>query len=138
MWYNINTVRETKPTEYKLNRPKGRKRYIMSITMNIHIQDGAVRIFGSDLELANASAVDKAAFDAIINAIDSAFCIPSVTDCNTRTDNWEDERHWVEDCDEDDEEDWEDDEEEDEEDGEQNKEEELKKAIEKLKEIFGQ
>lgn len=122
----------------------------MSITMNIHIQDGNVRVFGSDLELANATATDKAVFDRIINAIGSASRISPVADCNTHTDNWEDD------------EDWED--EEEEEDGEQDKE-ELKKAlgeilgaafgvailselaegnnkekevVEKLKEIFGQ
>lgn len=106
----------------------------MSITMNIHIQDGNVRVFGSDLELANSTATDKAVFDRIISAIGSASHTPSVTNCNTRIYSWEDE--------------------EDEENGEQDKEEELKEAleeilgaafevatlselVEKLKEIFG-
>lgn len=94
----------------------------MSITMNIHIQDGNVRIFGSDLELANASAVDKAAFDAIIGAISSvtsATPTPSTTDCSKPIDEWdEDDEGWDED---------EDLEEEDEE-------EEIKEALE---EMFG-
>lgn len=64
----------------------------MSITMNIHIQDGAARIFGSDLDLANATATDKAVFDRIINAIGSTSHIPSVTDCNTHTDSWGDDK----------------------------------------------
>lgn len=91
----------------------------MSITMNVHIQDGAVRIFGSDLELANATATDKAVFDRIISAIGSASYVLPVTDCNTLTDSWEDD----EDC--------EDDEDLEEEDGEQYKE-ELKKAFEEM------
>lgn len=60
----------------------------MSITMNIHIQDGAVRIFGSDLELESASAVDKAAFDAIIGAISSAMRTPTIKSCNERIEIW--------------------------------------------------
>lgn len=111
--------------------------------MNVHIQDGNVRVFGSDLELATATATDKAVFDRIISAIGSASRISPVADCNTHTDNWEDDEGW------------EDDEEEDEENGEQDEEEELKEALEemlgatfevaslselaeKLKEIFGQ
>ena len=89
----------------------------MSITMNIHIQDGAVRVFGSDLELANASAVDKAAFDAIIGAISSvtsATPIPSTTDCSKPIDEWDD-----------DDEDWDEEENEEEED----EEEKMKKAL---------
>ena len=91
----------------------------MSITMNIHIQDGAARIFGSDLDLANATATDKAVFDRIINAIGSTSHIPSVTDCNTHTDNLEGD------------EDLEDDEDLEGEDNEQYKE-ELKKAFEEM------
>lgn len=94
----------------------------MSITMNIHIQDGAVRVFGSDLELANASAVDKAAFDAIIGAISSvtsATPIPSTTDCSKPIDEWDD-----------DDEDWDEEENEEEEDEEEEDEEEkMKKAL---------
>ena len=95
----------------------------MSITMNIHIQDGAVRVFGSDLELANASAVDKAAFDAIIGAISSvtsATPIPSTTDCSKPIDEWDE-----------DDEDWDEDEDLEEEDNEQHKE-ELKKAFDEM------
>lgn len=92
----------------------------MSITMNIHIQNGTVSVFGSDLELANANATDKAVFDKIINAISSVSHISPITGCNTYTNNQKDD------------EDWEDDEEEDEEDGEQDKEEELRKAFEKI------
>lgn len=97
----------------------------MSITMNIHIQDGAVRIFGSDLELANASAVDKAAFDAIIGAISSvtsATPVSCTTDCSKPIDEWDE-----------DDEDWDEDEnleEEDEE--EEDKDEELKNALEEM------
>lgn len=80
----------------------------MSITMNIHIQDGAVRVFGSDLELANASTVDKAAFDAIISAISSvtpATPIPSTTDRSKPIDEWdEDDEDWDEDLEGEDEE----------------------------------
>ena len=94
----------------------------MSITMSIHIQDGAVRVFGSDLELANASAVDKAAFDAIIGAISSvtsATPIPSTTDCSKLIDKWdEDDEDWDED------EDWE----------EEDEEEKMKEVLE---EMFG-
>lgn len=95
----------------------------MSITMNIHIQDGAARIFGSDLELANATATDKAVFDKIINAIDSTSHTPSVTDCNTHTNSWKDDK------------DLKDDEDLEEKDNEQ-LEEELKKAFEEMVEAI--
>ena len=104
----------------------------MSITMNIHIQDGNVRIFGSDLELANASAVDKAAFDAIIGAISSvtsATPAPSTTDCGKPIDEWdEDDEDWDED-----EEGWDEDEDlEEEDEEEEDEEEELKEALEEV------
>lgn len=92
----------------------------MSITINIHIQNGTVSVFGSDLELANANATDKAVFDKIISAIGSVSHISPITGCNTYANTWGDE------------EDWEDDEKEDEEDGEQDKEEELRKAFEEI------
>lgn len=96
----------------------------MSITMNIHIQDGAVRVFGSDLELANASAVDKAAFDAIISAISSvtsATPIPSTTDRSKPIDDWDEEEY----------------EEEGDEDEDLKEEDEEEKMKETLEEMFG-
>ena len=103
----------------------------MSITMNIHIQDGNVRVFGSDLELTNATATEKATFDRIINAIGSATHTPSVTDCSTPVDEDWDEDDWDEndeDWDEDDED--ENDEDEDNEKSEQSKKEEAEKYLE--------
>lgn len=105
----------------------------MSITMNIHIQDGNVRVFGSDLELTNATATEKATFDRIINAIGSATHTPSVTDCSTPVDEDWDEDDWDEndeDWDEDDED--ENDEDEDNEKSEQSKKEEAEKALEEM------
>lgn len=93
----------------------------MSITMNIHIQDGNVRVFGSDLELTNATATEKATFDRIINAIGSAAHTPPVTDCSKPVDK---------DWDEDDED--ENDEDEDNEKSEQSKKEETEKALEEM------
>lgn len=89
----------------------------MSITMNVHIQDGAVSVSGSNLELENASAVDKAVFDAIIGAISSAMHAPAIKNCNEHIKT----RSYGE-------------EELDEERGEENRDEELKKAFE---EMFG-
>ena len=105
----------------------------MSITMNIHIQDGNVRVFGSDLELTNATATEKATFDRIINAIGSATHTPSVTDCSKPIDEDWDEDDWDEndeDWDEDDED--ENDEDEDNEKSEQSKKEEAEKALEEM------
>lgn len=116
----------------------------MSITMNIHIQDGNVRVFGSDLELTNATATEKATFDRIINAIGSAAHTPPVTDCSKPVDkDWDeddwDENDWDEndeDWDEDDED--ENDEDEDNEKSEQSKKEEAEKALEEmLGAVFG-
>jgi hypothetical protein len=59
----------------------------MSITMTVHIQNGTISVFGSDLELAIADATDKAVFDKIINAISSVSYISPVTNCNTHTDS---------------------------------------------------
>lgn len=102
----------------------------MSITMNIHIQDGNVRVFGSDLELTNATATEKATFDRIINAIGSATHTPPVTDCSKPVDEDWDEDDWDED-----DEDWDedgDDEDGDNEDSEQSKKEEAEKALEEM------
>lgn len=105
----------------------------MSITMNIHIQDGNVRVFGSDLELTNATATEKATFDRIINAIGSATHTPSVTDCSKPVDEDWDEDDWDKDDWNEDDENWdEDDEDEDDEDSEQSKKEEAEKALEEM------
>jgi hypothetical protein len=89
--------------------------------MNIRIQDGTVSVFGSDHELENASAVDKAVFDAIISAISSAMHTPTIKNHNEHI---ETRSYGEEELDE----------ERGKENREQNREEELKKAFE---EMFG-